>query len=222
MNRKTCALIGATGLIGSNLLELLQNDDHFSSIKILARRPLECSDHKVRVIVLDFSDTEAFKSAISGSDVIFCAVGTTTKKVKGDKLAYRKVDFEIPVNAGKLCSETGGSHFLVVSSVGADSKSNNFYLKFKGEMEDSLKEMSIPSVSVFRPSMLLGKRQEFRPAERIAQVLSSFFSFAFPSKYKPVKARTVAESMIAASKREIAGFKIFHYKEIKDLQSGRG
>lgn len=221
MNRKTCALIGATGLIGSHLLELLQNDDHFGSINILARRPLEYSDPKVSIIILDFSDTEAFRSAISGSDVIFCAVGTTTKKVKGDKVAYRKVDYEIPVNAGKFCSETGGAHFLVVSSVGADSKSNNFYLKFKGEMEDSLREMSIPSVSVFRPSMLLGKRQESRPAERIAQVLSSFFSFAFPSKYKPVEARIVAESIIAASKKGIAGFKIFHYKEMTDLQSGR-
>jgi uncharacterized protein YbjT (DUF2867 family) len=148
---------------------------------------------------------------------VFVAVGTTQKKVKGDKAAYRKVDFDIPVNAAKFCAETGCKSFLLVSSVGADSKSGNFYLKLKGEVEDKVQSLSIPSVSIFRPSMLLGNRQESRPAESIAQVLSKGLSLLFPGKYKPVPAQDVAKSMVAAGKQQKPGVSIYHYEEMKAM-----
>lgn len=154
----TAAIIGSTGLIGSQVLELLLNDKHFSSIKIIVRRPLSIDHPKARVVVIDFADDAAFKQAVSGSGAVFCAVGTTQQKVKGNKEAYRKVDYDIPVHAARFCAEAGVGQFLLVSSVGADSNSNNFYLKLKGEVEDAVKRMNIPSVSIFRPSVLLGKR----------------------------------------------------------------
>ncbi len=218
MKRKTVTLIGATGLIGGHLLELLQHDDFAEKIKVVVRRPIPFNHPKIQVIVIDFSDEISFREAISGSDAVFCAVGTTNHKTKGDKAAYRKVDYDIPVNAAKYCSEEGSSHFLLVSSVGANTKSNNFYLQLKGEVEDRVRIMNIPAVSVFRPSMLLGKRQEFRLGETIAQALMVPVSFLIPPMYRPIKAFDVAKSMVAVSKIDTSGFHIYHYKEIKNIQ----
>lgn len=124
----------------------------------------------------------------------------------------------IPIKAVRFSEETGCNNFLLVSSVGADSKSRNFYFKLKGEVEDKLKESKITSVSVFRPSMLLGKRKEFRFGEELAKAISTPLSFLFPSKYKPVKAENVAKAMIEASKGEIPGFHVYHFKEMTDLR----
>ena len=217
MKGKTATLIGATGLIGSHLLELLQNDDYYGRIKIVVRRPVSIKHPKIQLIIIDFSDEIAFRAAISGSDSVFCAVGTTNHKVKGDKEAYRKVDYDIPVNAAKFCSATGCPRFLLVSSVGASSKSQNSYLKLKGEVEDRVRNINIPAVSVFRPSMLLGKRQEFRLGEAIAQTMMVPVSFLIPPIYRPIRAFDVAKSMVAASKNEIPGFHIYHYKEMKGI-----
>lgn len=203
-------------MIGSHILELVQKDNGFSSIKVLVRRPVIFNDAKIKVMIIDFADTTSFKEAVDGSDVIFCAVGTTQKKVKGDKAAYRKVDFDIPVSAAKFCSQANVSQFLLVSAVGANSKSGNFYLKLKGEVEDAISKMDIPSISIFRPSMLLGERNEFRAGEKAGQALMKTFSFLLPSKYKPVSAEDVAKAMVAVSKEEKRGFHIYHYKEMME------
>ena len=217
MKGKTVTLIGATGLIGSHLLELLQNEDSYERIKILVRRPVSFNHPKIQVIVMDFSDEAAYKAGITGSEAVFCAVGTTNHKVKGDKEAYRKVDYDIPVNAARFCSEAGCPHFLLVSSVGANSKSNNSYLRLKGEVEDRVRSINIPVVSVFRPSMLLGKRQEFRFGEVIAQISMVPVSFLIPPMYRPIRAFDVAKSMVAASKIDTPGFHIYHYQEMKNI-----
>jgi uncharacterized protein YbjT (DUF2867 family) len=217
MNGKTATIIGATGLIGGHLLELLVNDPYFTAIRVLTRRTVSFHHRKARLLVLDFADPGAFKSAIAGSDAVFCAVGTTQKKVKGDKIAYRKVDYDIPVHAAEFCAETGCPHFLLVSSVGANSQSNNFYLTLKGEVEDRLRTMNIGTISIFRPSMLLGKREEHRFGEGIAQGLMRSLSFLIPSQYKPVGAHEVARAMVAASRKDTPGFHIYHYAEMMAL-----
>lgn len=214
MRNKTATLIGATGLIGSQLLDLLQDDSAFSEIKILVRRPIKIDNPKVKVSIIDFSDEESFQSEISGSSVVFCAIGTTNKKTKGDKNEYRKIDYNIPVTAAKLSLKTGCKQFVLVSSYGANSKSNNFYTKLKGEVEDTLSSLNIPSLSIFRPSLLLGKRQEFRFGEIIATLLMNPLSFLLPTKIRPIKAYDVAKSMLEASKADTKGTKIYHYKEI--------
>jgi uncharacterized protein YbjT (DUF2867 family) len=217
MKGKTATIIGATGLIGSNLLEILMDDDEYNSIRLLVRRPVLSDDPKVSVTVLDFSDPISFKAGIEGSDAVFCAVGTTQKKVKGDKVAYRKVDYYIPVHAARLCEKTGCPHFLLVSSVGADSQSSNFYLKLKGEVEDDVTKLKIRSVSVFRPSILLGKRNEFRFGERISQSLASAFPFLLPAKYKPISAFNVARAMVNAAAKDLPGVHVYQYEDITRL-----
>jgi uncharacterized protein YbjT (DUF2867 family) len=214
MRNKTATLIGATGLIGSQLLDLLQDDSEFSEIKILVRRPIKIDNLKVKVSIIDFNNEESFKSEISGSSVVFCAVGTTNKKMKGDKNEYRKIDYYIPVTAAKLSLATGCKQFVLVSSYGANSKSNNFYTSLKGEVEDTLSSLNIPSLSIFRPSLLLGKRQEFRFGEVIATLLINPLSFLLPANIKPIKAYDVAKSMLETAKANIKGTKIYHYKEI--------
>jgi len=217
MKEKTATIIGATGLVGGQVLKMLLNDNYFNRIRLIVRQPFESGNPSVNVKVINFEDAESFKSAIAGSDALFCAVGTTRKKVKGDSAAYYKVDYDIPLNAARFCWETGCPVFVLVSSVGADSKSKNFYLRLKGEVENKLREMKIDSVSVFRPSMLLGKRKEFRLAEEVAKTISAPLSFLFPSKYKPVKAEEVARAMIAASKKALRGFNVYHNKEMKKI-----
>lgn len=219
MPAKTVTVIGSTGLIGGYLVDLLQAESSVDVIRVLVRRPVRFHQAKVDVKLVDFSDAESFKLGIDGSDAVFCAVGTTQKKVKGDKDAYRKVDVDIPVNAARFCAETGCNNFLLVSSVGADSGSSNFYLKLKGEVEDTIKAMPIKTISVFRPSMLLGDRKENRPGEKIGQLLMSVFSFLLVgkwSKYKPVHAREVAAAMVDAYRKNDDGYFIYEYNRIKN------
>ncbi|MBW6459145.1 MAG: NAD(P)H-binding protein [Bacteroidales bacterium] len=214
---QTATIIGSTGLIGGHLLNQLLQDDDIATVRALVRRSLKTSHPKLQVVVIDFSDLAAFKEGIRGSDAVFCAVGTTNKKVKGDKTAYRNVDYNIPVNAARCCAETDGKQFLLVSSVGADSHSRNFYLKLKGEVEEEIRRLPIPSVSIFRPSMLLGKRQESRPMESIAQAISKSLPFLFPSKYKPIAASNVARAMVAAGKQDLPGIQVHHFREMMAL-----
>ena len=217
MKTKTATILGATGLIGGHLLEILKNDPAYDIIKVIVRRPVSFAHPKVRVEIIDFTDGTSFKNAVADSDAVFCAVGTTNQKVKGDKGAYRKVDYDIPVNAARYCEETGCSRYLLVSSIGADSRSGNFYLKLKGEVEDAISRMNIQSISIFRPSFLLGERQENRGGEKLAKALSSNLSFLFPSRFKPIKAYDVARSMVAVSGKNIPGIRIYQYSEMKSL-----
>ncbi|MEO1385517.1 MAG: NAD(P)H-binding protein [Bacteroidota bacterium] len=216
-HKKTVSLIGATGLVGSHLLELLQDDPDISLIKVLLRRSVSYDHPKVQPIVLDFSDQEAFQSGVAGSDMIFCAVGTTNKKVQGNKEAYRKVDYDIPVHAAKFGLETGCSQFLLISALGANSQSSNFYLQLKGETEEAIMDLGPPTVLIFRPSFLLGQRKEFRLGESVGILLAKPLTFLLPSKVKPITAHQVAQSMVAASKKDLKGHKIFHYKEMMEL-----
>lgn len=215
---KTATIIGATGLIGSHLLDLLLKDSYYTHVRVLVRRPIERQHPNLEVRQIDFTDDCSFKSAIEGSDVVFCAVGTTNKNVKGDLTAYRKVDYDIPVSAVKFCAETGVPHFILVSAAGINSKSRNFYARLKGEVEEAVLDSGVSAVSIMRPSMLLGKRQEFRFGELIGKALMRVFSFVIPSVYKPIEAHDVAMAMVAQSKKTITNAKeILFYREMQLL-----
>lgn len=212
---KNAIVLGATGLIGSNIVDLLCKDDFFSSVKVIVRREIEVNHPKLTVDIIDFDNQEAFKEAIKGADIVFCAVGTTRKNVKGDMVAYRKVDYDIPINAAKYSAEWGVKHFAVVSSIGADRTKTNFYLKMKGEMEDRISNLGVPSLHIFRPSLLLGSRVEKRLLEDIGQFFLPYLSFFFPTSMKPIEGKTVAHAMVNAVKNEDEGIFIYEYKEMK-------
>lgn len=201
----TAALIGATGLVGNHLLNELLNDDFFKTVRILIRRPLNVSHPKLEKKIVDFNDSDSVLVALENSHVVFCSIGTTRKKVKGDLEAYRKIDFDIPVNLARFCKLTGCGKFILVSTLGANSKSRNFYLKLKGEVEDAVAAMDLPSVHFMRPSMLLGERDETRMGETIGKTLMNSLSFIIPARYKPVHAKNVAKAMLAAGKSDARG-----------------
>lgn len=217
-NSISACVIGASGLIGSNiLLELLKNPA-IQKVKILVRKPLDIQNKKLEQICIDFNDLERFKNAMSQSQVVFCAVGTTQKKTKNLE-EYRAIDVDIPVHAAMFSEQAGCAHFLLVSSVGANIQSSNFYLRLKGEVEQSLQALKIPRISIFRPSMLLGERKEFRFGERIGQILMPFFSFLIPSKYKPILAKQVALAMVQVALDHNKTSKIYHYQDMMRLTS---
>jgi len=220
MQRQTAVVIGATGLIGSQLVELLRDDNEFSEVRILTRRPLSISHPKLSVHIVAFDNYHDLKEKISTGHSLFCCVGTTQKKVKGDKAAYRKVDFDIPVNSAHAAMENGIKRYLLVSSVGADADSNNFYLKLKGEAEQAISKQPFESVHFFRPSVLLGPRSEFRMGEKIAQGSMQLFSFMLLGglkKYKPIQSKDVAKAMIAAAKKTNGGVQVHEYDDIMEL-----
>jgi len=217
MSERTATLIGATGLVGGELLSLLLDDNYFKKVRILVRRPFTMNHPKLERKLVDFSDADSLLVGLDESDVVFCTIGTTMKKVGGNKEVYRKIDYDIPVNIARYCKIMNCKNYIVVSAVGADSGSRNFYLKLKGEVEDILKKVGIESTYIMRPSMLLGKRNEFRFGERIAIPLIKKIAFLLPSKYKPIEARDVARAMLAAAKKNEKGFFICEYKKMKRL-----
>lgn len=214
---KTATVIGVTGLVGSHLYEYLKKDNTFQTIRLIVRRPLPKDDPRTEIKLVDFSDTESLQLAIDGSDVVFCTVGTTQRKVKGDRDAYRKVDYDIPVRTARLCKMTGCETFVLVSAIGANSKSSNFYLKLKGEVEEAIKETGLRSVQIMRPSVLQGDRKEFRMGEKAGEAIMKTLSFLIPPKYKAIHAKKVAGAMIQAAKEKKEGFYLYEYSEMIKL-----
>lgn len=220
MSGQTAVVIGSTGLIGGYLLEELLKDDSFSVVRILVRRPANTIHPKLQQQVVNFEDITDYTNKFGNGDVIFSCIGTTQSKVKGDKAAYYKIDHDIPVNAAAIGTKLGFKKFMMVSSVGADASSSNFYLRLKGETENDVKQYAYESIGFFRPSMLLGKRNESRPVEKVMQGVSKFLSlFIFGSlkKYRAITAAEVAKSMIVQSKKSKTGISILEYTQMKEL-----
>lgn len=213
----TATIIGATGLIGNHLLSELLDDPYFDTVRILIRRPLDLAHPKLEKKIVDFNDSDSLLVALSNSNVLFCSIGTTQKKVKGDKDAYRKIDFDIPVKLARFSKMTGCEKFILVSSVGANTKSNNFYVKLKGEVEDAVKTVGLRSLHIMRPSFLLGERKEFRIGEVIGKPLMQIFSFVIPAKYKAIHAKDVAKAMAAIAKSKNEGTFVYEHDQIKAL-----
>ena len=212
-------LVGATGLIGSCLLQELLNDTYFDTVRILIRRPVDLTHPKLEKKLVDFNDSDSLLVAVSNSDVLFCAIGSTMKKVKGDKDAYRKIDFDIPVKLARFCKMTGCEKFILVSSAGANPKSANFYQRLKGETDEAIKEAGLKTVHIMRPSLLLGERKEFRLGENIGKAVMTSLSFLIPPKYKAIQGKDVAKVMLALSKKNEEGVFVHENIEIRNLSS---
>ena len=213
------AVFGATGLIGRELVEYLNQLSEFKKINLVLRSPLKIKDEKVKIHKIDlFKKSEIFNS-IKTSKVVFITIGTTMSRVKGDKKIYKRIDFGITKDIADSCKELGVEKLIMVSSSGAGLKSKSFYLNLKGRIEKYVTDINLKSVYILRPSLLLGKRSEKRFGEKLAQIIMPRISFLMPSKYKPIEAKSVARAMAQLSKTETKGVKVFHYEEIVDLSN---
>jgi uncharacterized protein YbjT (DUF2867 family) len=211
------SVFGATGLIGSKLIEYLKKDPGFVQVNLVVRSPIKLNAKKIKIHKINlFKKSEIFKT-LKTSKVVFLSIGTTMSKVKGDIDRYERIDFGITKDVADSCKELGVDKLILVSSSGADLNSKSFYLKLKGKIEKYVSDINLKSVSILRPSLLLGKRNEKRFVEKIAQMILPKISFLMPSKYRPISAEKVAKAMIQLSKTDSEGVKIFNYAEIINL-----
>src|SRR6266487_1606230 len=220
MQSQRAVVIGATGLIGNHVVETLLNDDAFNKVRVLVRKSYLITHPTLEIKMADFNNINDYGAKMGDGDFIFCCIGTTLNKVKGNKEAYRKVDYDIAVNAARIAWSQGFKKYLLVSSVGANANSSNFYLKLKGEVERDVSSISFESFHIFQPSMLLGKRNEFRFGELTGKGLMKPLSFLLMGslrKYKPIQAKDVAKAMVAAAKKELRGIHVYTYDEIKSI-----
>lgn len=214
MNQQTAVIIGATGLTGSLLLEQLLQDTAFSTVRILVRKPVSLQHPKLQTVIVDFNNYEAFQQKLGTGDCIFCCIGTTNANVKGDETEYRKIDFDIPVNAARFGKAAGFTQYLIVSAATANSSSRIFYNRLKGEVEEVIASYKYASFHVMRPSFILGNRKEQRMGEKIFKVLFKRMSFLLPSRWKPIEAAAIAQAMIGAAKEAKPGMHLYYYKEM--------
>jgi len=217
MAGKSALLVGASGLVGSELLNCLLGASEYEKVIIIVRKPLGIKHAKVEEAVIDFDDLAGNKDLFKVNDV-FCCLGTTIKKAKSQE-AFKKVDVDYPLEIARLAKEMGAERFLVISSMGADAGSAVFYSRMKGLLEQKLKEIGIKSLHIFRPSLLLGERKEFRFGEAAASFLSKGLAFIFVGglkKYKPIAAKTVAKGMYKAAQSKEEGIHIYLSDEIAE------
>jgi uncharacterized protein YbjT (DUF2867 family) len=171
---KTALLFGATGLVGNYCLKELLESPLYSTIKVFNRRKMEINHPKIKEYLVDFNDIETYADWIVGDDV-FCCLGTTRKKA-GSKEAFSKVDYTYVLELAKIAAKNRANQFLLVSSMGADKDSMIFYSQVKGKIEDAIQNLEYWSVHIFRPSLLLGNRNETRMGEGLAMAASRLFN----------------------------------------------
>lgn len=218
MKDRNALIAGASGLIGSHLLNLLLDSGRYRTIYVLSRRPLAIRQANVEEVIVDFDQLADVQ--LPEVDDVFCCLGTTMKKA-GSKEAFRKVDFQYPLELAKKAASSGASQYLLVSAMGAKRSSFFFYNKVKGEVEEEISKISqYKMVAIFRPSLLLGERDENRTGEGLAKVLMRFVKPLMRGpfrKYRPIHARTVANGMLQVARQDLRGVHIFESEEIKPL-----
>ncbi len=222
MLSRKALIVGATGLIGGFCLQALLDDDHYSEVIALVRKPILKTHRKLKTVTTTFDNLEPEISNIQVNDV-YCCLGTTIKKA-GSQEAFKKVDHALVVTVAELMKKQGAEQFLVISAMGADKDSKVFYNRVKGEMEAALQKLGYPCLRIIRPSLLLGPREEFRLGEKIAVMLTFFlkpFLQGSLKKYRPVEAEKVAQFMVRmAREKPIAGVFVYESNVIEYNSSG--
>lgn len=194
---KTALILGASGLIGGLCLKELEQDPNYQNIIVVCRNTMALSSPKVIQKIVDFSKLSQELQEVKADDV-FCCLGTTIRKA-GSQAAFYQVDFSYPLEAAKVLQKNGARHFLLVTAMGAKSNSLIFYNRVKGQIEDAVQALGYPALSLFRPSLLLGNRQENRAGEKVSIVLFGCLGFLFCGpllKYRPIAAENVAKAML--------------------------
>ena len=196
--KNTAVIIGATGAVGKEILKEILGTEYYERIYVLGRNSISRlpEDDRLTKIVIDFENMRFDTSILDDADV-FAALGTTIK-IAGSKENQRKIDVDYTVNFAKLCEEKVRS-FNVVSAIGANSKSKNFYNSLKGELEDKLKEMNLVILRIFQPSLLISKREDKRFFEEIFIKISPIFQILLKGnvkKYSPIEASLLGKVIV--------------------------
>ncbi|MCR8635278.1 oxidoreductase [Paenibacillus radicis (ex Xue et al. 2023)] len=215
----TAVIAGATGLIGGELVRGLLEDPFFDQVIALVRKETGLAHEKLIQVVTDYEALEDAVEQYLSDAYVFCCLGTTIKKA-GSKEQFRKVDYEYPMLLGRLALRYGAAEYLIVTSMGANAGSAFFYNQVKGEVEEGLSKLQLPSLQIFRPSLLLGDRQEVRLGERFGTAVSRVVTpimIGALRKYRPIQAQIVAKAMLQSSKKSNKGTWIYESDQIEEL-----
>ena len=214
---KKAILFGASGFVGSCLLDELLNNPDYSDVTVVVRKSLNVSHPKLRILIGDYATLPGLKEQIDADDV-FITLGTTKKKTPDEKLYYQ-IDHDYPVLAAKIAKEKGAKAVFVVTAVGANAGSGIFYVRTKGETERDIIALDLEHTFIFRPSMILGERKESRPLEkvliRVFRVINPIFG---SGKYRGIEGKDIARAMNnAAAGRQTEKVKVYQWKEMNEL-----
>ena len=216
---KKAIIIGATGLVGLSLIEQLQSSDDFESITVVVRKKTDKLDAYTKVTQFVLEDFLLLNDEdVNGFTHAFSCLGSTIKQA-GSKDKFYAIDYEINAHFADLIQDKN-IHLLIVSALGANANSPIFYNKVKGQLEDYLKKLSIYKLSIFQPSLLIGKRSEVRLLEDTAQTLFKLVekTWTKPFKYKPISAEQLAHTMVIAAQTQTAAFKLYDNLAIQQTQ----
>jgi uncharacterized protein YbjT (DUF2867 family) len=211
-------IVGATGLIGSHLLNILLANDEYSHVVSLVRKESGVAHHKLDEVVVNFDQLDKYEKKINGH-ALFCCLGSTQKKTPDLKIYY-KIDHDYPLQLAQLALKNGVKQYHLISSMGANSGASNFYLKTKGEAEEDIIQTGINCLHIYRPAFLTGDRKEYRFAEKI---LTPFMAIINPlligglKKYRSIPAQTVAMAMYNESLKNEEGVFIHPSDNIKQI-----
>ena len=201
---KTALLFGSSGLVGGHLLNQLIKDTNYSKIKLFVRSVPEISDPKVEIIKTDFDNLQNHKEDIIGDDCFVC-IGTT-KKNAPNKDEYRRIELDVPKEIAQIAKSNLINSFIFVSALYANPKSSGDYVRYKGLVEEELKELNFPKLVLMRPSFLMGDRKEKRVGEKIGIFVFKLLSpllLGPLKKMKPIHSETVARAMIIIIQNDI-------------------
>lgn len=215
---KKAILLGASGLIGNNLLTQLLYNPNYSEVLAIGRKTLNIEHPKLKELIVDFDHIAQYAADITGN-VVFCCLGTTNSKTP-DKVQYKKIDYWYPLEIGSIAQNNGATSYHLVSSMGADINSSLFYPKTKGEVERDLKAIPFKSIYIYRPSLLDGDRKEKRSTERILIGLMRLLNpilIGGLKKYRSIKIETVASAMLKESLTDKKGVFIYASDQIQAL-----
>lgn len=190
---RTALVAGATGLIGSQLVTTLLEDQRYSLVKTITRKPVSQTHPRLENFVVDFNTLSEYNDELKADDV-FCCLGTTMSAA-GSKKAFEQVDYHYPLTLAQRCKDLGATKYLLVSALGADPRSSVYYNRVKGRVEEAVREVGYDSLHIFRPSLLVGPRTEHRSGEVAAKWFFRTFGFLVPSKYKAIASIKVARAM---------------------------
>jgi uncharacterized protein YbjT (DUF2867 family) len=217
---KTALILGSSGLVGGFCLQsLLRHRIYQTIISVVRRERAEIDDPRLVQKAVNFDQLASL--ALPPIDDVFCALGTTIRTA-GSQEAFRHVDVDYPLAAAHLGLKFGAKQFVLVSSVGADPASKNFYLRCKGELERNVAALPFQAVHILRPSLLMGHRAESRPAESFAIGAVKVFQFLFVGplrRYHPISAQSVGNSMVSAALSGRQGVNVDEYDQIIALSA---
>src|SRR5579872_3394558 len=211
-------IAGASGLIGSKLLDILLKQPFYDEVLILVRKELPINHKKLVQLVINFDMLEDHSAALTGH-AVFCCLGSTKKKTP-DLTEYRKIDHDYPLQLAQLAKQNGMKQYHLVSSLGANARSSGFYLKIKGETENDIQKVGLKNLNIYQPPFLMGDRTENRPVERFGSNIMEFIDpllIGSLKKYRSIPAETVARAMFNQSLKNEEGIFVHPSDKIKLL-----